>query len=561
MPKIRLILLLVCLFNCFDVFSQNENETQNDEYENRIKMDTINGVYIPIDLDDCIVQLNRLLPDSFKTEIIKMTKDEFTGSVHFGLGMWLRNNWGLWGGSRLEVYLLNFDLIHPDTMSDFILGCYHKSLQGKRINVKQEVKKYHKKYKRLEKEPVKFKAKTIDTKTYTDIDSALLFADEIVEVSLINFNRLPRKVFRFKNLQDIDIERSPKLNWEKTLRHISHFSELKKLSLYSNNVNSYPDEIGNIKQLTTLSVGNDSIKSLPSTISQLENLQELHISNCPQIELSSLFYHLSGLHNLTELWLFADSLKTIPLEICKLQQLKELWLDYNLLTEVPQGVKELPNLETLFLFSNMISEINIKSGDFKQLTYINLCNNNFVEFPIELSMIENLESIMMWSNKIEKIPDEICNLKKLKRLNLANNNLTTLPNGFYKLNNLEQFEFENNYLNDSVFTLLIGLKQLKKIDLDNNNITKIPETICLLENLENLGLSGNEELVKIPETLSELKKLKALGLGDCPNLDLNNLYNVIKNLKLEQLGFYGNDISIEDKQKLNDLLPTTKIYY
>ena len=57
-------------------------------------------------------------------------------SVHFTLGMWMRNNWGLWGGSRLQAYLMDNGINHPDDMSDFILSCYVKHLNGEELDYK-----------------------------------------------------------------------------------------------------------------------------------------------------------------------------------------------------------------------------------------------------------------------------------------------------------------------------------------------------------------------------------------------------------------------------------------
>ena len=44
--------------------------------------------------------------------------------------MWLRNNWGLWGGSRLLLYLFDRGLKHPDDMSAAILKFYWDYLHG-----------------------------------------------------------------------------------------------------------------------------------------------------------------------------------------------------------------------------------------------------------------------------------------------------------------------------------------------------------------------------------------------------------------------------------------------
>ena len=51
---------------------------------------------------------------------------------HLGLGMWMRNNWGLWGGSRLQKYFTDKGVTHPEGMSSVILFYYWDWLQGRK---------------------------------------------------------------------------------------------------------------------------------------------------------------------------------------------------------------------------------------------------------------------------------------------------------------------------------------------------------------------------------------------------------------------------------------------
>ena len=104
--------------------------------------DTINGIYIPINLEDCFIQINSLLNDSIKSEIKNQTEDEFTTNSHFGLGMWMRNNWQLWGGSRLSKYFNQLGISHPDDMSGIILSSYYRNHTGMDINLDEQIEYY-----------------------------------------------------------------------------------------------------------------------------------------------------------------------------------------------------------------------------------------------------------------------------------------------------------------------------------------------------------------------------------------------------------------------------------
>ena len=70
---------------------------------------------IPKTKQECFEILDEMLSQEDKNAIVEM---EDTIELHFTLGMWIRNNWGLWGGSRLQKYFVNKNVFHPDDMSD-----------------------------------------------------------------------------------------------------------------------------------------------------------------------------------------------------------------------------------------------------------------------------------------------------------------------------------------------------------------------------------------------------------------------------------------------------------
>lgn len=82
-------------------------------------------------MKDCFVQLDKTLSEKDKTEIKSLESRDETIKYHHGLGMWLRNNWGLWGGSRLQKYFLNKKVDQPDGMSSLILEYYYDWLNNK----------------------------------------------------------------------------------------------------------------------------------------------------------------------------------------------------------------------------------------------------------------------------------------------------------------------------------------------------------------------------------------------------------------------------------------------
>lgn len=127
-----------------DILSKYIKLQKQLDAKNKIKYitDTINKTYIPKDLEDCFVQINTLWNDSIKAKVKTLEENEFTGKVHLGFGMWMRNNWQLWGGSRLSKYFNNLNIYHPDDMSGIILISYHRHLNNRKIRLEEQVKYY-----------------------------------------------------------------------------------------------------------------------------------------------------------------------------------------------------------------------------------------------------------------------------------------------------------------------------------------------------------------------------------------------------------------------------------
>jgi hypothetical protein len=108
----------------------------------RFTTDSLRGVYIPKDLDDCFKQIDSFWNDSTKQQVKLWTENEFSARAHHGFGMWMRNNWQLWGGSRLSKYFNNMGIYHPDDMSGIILDSYHRYLTGEDIKLEDQIKFY-----------------------------------------------------------------------------------------------------------------------------------------------------------------------------------------------------------------------------------------------------------------------------------------------------------------------------------------------------------------------------------------------------------------------------------
>ena len=122
-------LIFVAFLLCVSSAAQEKVISQRDY---RYLVNRIDGIYIPKDIDEAIDSLDVIISPEDKRYITdSLSLDDFRINCHHGLGMWIRNNWGLWGGSRLQKYFVNKNVFHPDDMSDIILKAYYKKkIQG-----------------------------------------------------------------------------------------------------------------------------------------------------------------------------------------------------------------------------------------------------------------------------------------------------------------------------------------------------------------------------------------------------------------------------------------------
>lgn len=117
-----------------------ETEAEFDEgYQRRIQMEYIDGVYIPKDLPDALAQLNQLVGRDAKALFKSAPEEEAIHKLHFSFGRWITLNWGFYEGSRLSHSFRAMGIYHPDYMAHFIIRSFHRSLNGRPIDVKGQL--------------------------------------------------------------------------------------------------------------------------------------------------------------------------------------------------------------------------------------------------------------------------------------------------------------------------------------------------------------------------------------------------------------------------------------
>lgn len=112
------------------------------QWDYRNLVDRINGIYIPKDMDEAIDSLDVLFSAEEKLYIDdSLSLEDFCAVQHFdGWGIWMRNEWGLWSGSRLQQYFISKRIVHPDDMSGAILeGYYKRKIKGEDFSIEDYV--------------------------------------------------------------------------------------------------------------------------------------------------------------------------------------------------------------------------------------------------------------------------------------------------------------------------------------------------------------------------------------------------------------------------------------
>jgi len=130
--------LLLSLVSWFGASAQTPEEYQAN-YANRIKLEMINGVYIPFDLEDAFSELVRLSDPKGLAEFKSAPEDSVRRKLHFGLGRWILMNWGFEEGSRMSHYMKGRGVSLPDDMVEVIIITWHRQLNGKPLRFEDEV--------------------------------------------------------------------------------------------------------------------------------------------------------------------------------------------------------------------------------------------------------------------------------------------------------------------------------------------------------------------------------------------------------------------------------------
>lgn len=136
----------VC-FLSLHLSAQNTEEEVLRIYNERIRKERINDVYIPKNIAEAMTELDRLTEDAIAKKLISSPEDTVASKLHFSLGRWMQIHWGLGDGSRLMEHLKSKGLSFPDDMMDLLIRCWYRHLSGKELDAEQLIEQYKNKRK------------------------------------------------------------------------------------------------------------------------------------------------------------------------------------------------------------------------------------------------------------------------------------------------------------------------------------------------------------------------------------------------------------------------------
>ncbi|MCF8244790.1 MAG: hypothetical protein K9J37_09815 [Saprospiraceae bacterium] len=143
----KLTLIFFVLF-CFANALQSQNDTipgrsETEKYNWRLRQSVLYGTYIPKDVNEVMLELNKKIDAKSKAKLAAVSEDEAATKLFFSLGRWMTHNWSLFEGSRLSKYMQDLGIHHPDDMVRFFIIVYHRSLTKQPMEVKELVVKFN----------------------------------------------------------------------------------------------------------------------------------------------------------------------------------------------------------------------------------------------------------------------------------------------------------------------------------------------------------------------------------------------------------------------------------
>lgn len=119
------------------------------EFEARTKLTRIDGNYIPKDLKDALLELDKIMEEGAKNKFKAYSEEDARTKTHFSFGKYINKRWSIQEGSRLTLWFQKSKIYNYDDMIDCVITTYHRKLNDKPLNYEELATYYYKKQQEL----------------------------------------------------------------------------------------------------------------------------------------------------------------------------------------------------------------------------------------------------------------------------------------------------------------------------------------------------------------------------------------------------------------------------
>ncbi|XP_061176153.1 probable serine/threonine-protein kinase DDB_G0278509 [Saccostrea echinata] len=242
--------------------------------------------------------------------------------------------------------------------------------------------------------------------------------------------------------------------------------------------------------------------------------------------------------------------------------LKELVLSNNLLTSVPQAIKELNHLELLDLSGNPISansfDENVMRGIGDTLTDLRFGGPELTSWPSTLNHLQALQKLTVTESVFTLMPFDAFHgfQGTLKELTIQHSQLSSIPLAVASLRYLEVLRFDDNHKvgNQGMQAPIVSglLPYLYNVSLQADNITEFPQILGVFEKLKNVVLDRNNLKFVSDESAASVNQTSSLSLRDSGLTRIPEAFQRIA--ALESLDLSINNIHSIDTKDLRQLV-------
>ena len=142
-----LLMVTGILFGQEDIAAEHQRK-----YEENILKEEINGIYIPMDIDDAMAQLNKIANEESRAKLIGADEELVVERLNRGLGKWMISKWNFYEGSRLSHQMKQLGVSHPTDMSSFLIRTYYRQLNELSLNIEERASAIYEQRKKEQEE-------------------------------------------------------------------------------------------------------------------------------------------------------------------------------------------------------------------------------------------------------------------------------------------------------------------------------------------------------------------------------------------------------------------------